>query len=497
MGKPFKSELDQLEKTYEWAKKVQIAQLSSLIDAYRNSPLISVGSGGSLTVARFIELLHQNSGYISKGVTPLDLTYSKSIIKNSNILLLSAGGSNPDILSIFKLVAENDSKSLSAICLRSNTPLLKLSQQYPESKIIELDPPIKKDGFLATNSLIAYFTVILRAYNDSHIIKSELPSSIMAEERPKYFVRNLSKDSSDTWLVLYAGWGYPVATDIESKLFEGAIGNVSMVDYRNFAHGRHNWLARRGDRTNIIALITPDEKALAEKTLNLIPESITIIRIETQFFGPVSSLDLLIKSMFFIGELSSLIGIDPGKPKVPDFGRKLYHLNVPSHLIKQKDEDDTDVISAILKKANRPSISLLEKDELDFWIKSYHAFRERLVDAKISAAVLDYDGTLCAPTERYSGLSKIVVDELERLASNGMVLGIATGRGKSVGQRFREAFKKELWDSIFIGYYNGSDIAPLSDSNKPDKHIPTDESLSEIVKDLHRNKLITSIASSK
>ena len=60
--------------------------------------------------------------------------------------------------------------------------------------------------------------------------------------------------------VLYPPSLLAAASDLESKFTEAAIGNVQTADYRHFAHGRHHWLAKRGNETGVLALITPSIK---------------------------------------------------------------------------------------------------------------------------------------------------------------------------------------------------------------------------------------------
>jgi len=60
--------------------------------------LIAIGSGGSLSACSYAVLLHQQFGGIAKALTPLELNYSKSVIKDINLLFISASGKNTDIL---------------------------------------------------------------------------------------------------------------------------------------------------------------------------------------------------------------------------------------------------------------------------------------------------------------------------------------------------------------------------------------------------------------
>jgi hypothetical protein len=49
-----------------------------------------------------------------------------------------------------------------------------------------------------------------------------------------------------------------------------------------------------------------------------------------------------------------------------------------------------------------------------------------------------------------------------------VVLGVATGRGKSVKEALRQAIQPRIKNRVVIGYYNGGDVAPLTDDTRPD-----------------------------
>ena len=55
---------------------------------------------------------------------------------------------------------------------------------------------------------------------------------------------------------------------------EAALGNLQLADYRNFAHGRHHWLAKRSRTGAVLAFISDADRTLAERTLHLIPSDI-------------------------------------------------------------------------------------------------------------------------------------------------------------------------------------------------------------------------------
>ncbi|MFN0188427.1 MAG: SIS domain-containing protein, partial [Bacteroidia bacterium] len=325
LGKPFTKELELIESTFHWAIEQDTSKIQSLSDT--GAPVYVVGSGGSLSACYFAVYLLQNMGITAKAITPLELYYSRHALSKSRILFLSASGKNSDILFAFKKSLESNPLEITTICMRKGTPLTKLANKYSIANAIEFQLPSGKDGFLATNSLLAYFSILHKSFqkpgtNSIVNFKENFELSI------KTFLDKITTDHTIT--ILYGGWGHPVAIDIESKFTEAALGNIHMSDYRNFAHGRHHWFAKRGKDSAIIALITPEEEGIAKKTLSILPESIPKLLITTDKDSSIGSLELLIKSFTLVNFTGQKQKIDPGRPGVPKFGRLLYNLKYSS-----------------------------------------------------------------------------------------------------------------------------------------------------------------------
>jgi len=59
----------------------------------------------------------------------------------------------------------------------------------------------------------------------------------------------------------------------------------------------------------------------------------------------------------------------------------------------------------------------------------------------------------------------------------GIVIGIATGRGKSVREQLKDELPKKYWRTTFVGYYNGAEIGTLAEDDRPDRSSETHGSL--------------------
>ena len=465
MGKPFSQELNKINQTYIWASEVQIENLEQISEVLFKKPLFVVGSGGSSSACSLFTMLHQKAGIIASAITPLELQYSKNAInKNCNVIFISASGKNSDILFAFDTVIKQEPNNMLSICLKKDSPLSKKSLKYSIASILDFENPAGKDGFLATNSLVAYFTIISRIYKLNNPIKDLLPSVEFLSG-----VRNFSKLLYEdfTITVLYAGWGKPVAIDIESKFSEAGLGNILMSDYRNFGHGRHNWFDKKKKQSAIIALITNEDSELANKTLDLLPAEIPVLRIESDYQYANASIDLLVKSFYLVDEIGKIKNIDPGRPGVPDYGSKLYHLKY-SKFYNKKESISLSVRNAIKRKFGDTEQSSL-KLFLPLWVNAYTNFIENLNKTKFKGIILDYDGTICSLEERFGTPRREIIEKIESFLNNGITIGIVTGRGRSVRENLQKLISNEYWDKFLIGYYNGAQVGTLADDSLPEK----------------------------
>jgi len=492
MGKPFESELDRLKETVDFTLSTDITHFSETIDRATLKPLCIVGSGGSFSACTFVEFLHQRTGMPGKAITPLESYYYQRAYFNSNVLILTASGKNKDILFAFDTAIKNEPDLMINVCTTSNSPLAKQSDKFTLSKIFEFPLPTRKDGFLASNSLVAFFILLARAYKYDIKYKFDQRIRVEFEKDLDTFFKKVKDLKHLTFNVLYGGWSRPVAVDIESKFTEAALANTLIADYRNFGHGRHHWFDKRIESSALIALVTPDEEELASKTLSYLPKSIPLLLIRSQFNGPSATIDLLIKSFFLVSKVGQLQKIDPGRPGVPAFGSKLYHLSYSS-LFKENERLYRQPYLGIQRKIKPEFISNLSSAEIKRWEKHYKTFSNRLFDSHFGCIVLDYDRTICSDENRLTGPGKEISSELERILDGGILIGVVTGRGGSVKHDLRNCIGKKYWKNIFIGYYNGDQLGDLLDDNLPNSEEGKEMSFTKIRKMLKNTHIESDI----
>jgi hydroxymethylpyrimidine pyrophosphatase-like HAD family hydrolase len=424
--------------------------------------------------------------------TPLEVVDS-GVGRNCSAWLLSAGGGNSDIITAFDSIVSGEPSQVVTICGKSKSRLVAAASARPSVERLEFDLPGGKDGFLATNSLFAFCLVIAKAY--LHTFSGQDADSVWRDIICKLGLRleeldgwrdstQLLWDRENT-IVLYGPSIRAAAIDIESKFTEAAIGVVQLADFRNFGHGRHVWLAKRGDRTGILSLTTPNDRELAAKTLSLVPSDVPIAEVQFDGCHLLVCLSSIVFAICVAGWAGRERGIDPGRPGVPDFGRKLYHLRMSRKPTRSAREADADMV-AIERKCGVSIGELERQHRLRFWRGSLKEFKESLYSAEIRAVVFDYDGTLVETTDRFRPPGVAIQGELVRILGTGTLIGIATGRGDSVKHDLRTVLHPSLWDQVFVGYHNCSYVGRLSEDDH--ESTPSDPAIEHAALALRQNE---------
>lgn len=466
MGKPYKTELQQLPDTYRWALALDCSALTNRISMLSSYPLITIGSGGSQSTAALIADLHQTKfGQVARADTPLGAASYLRTLKPASVIVVSAGGKNPDILGIAKAAVESEPASFLAICATKNSPLARLVNGYARGMCFDMEVPTGKDGFLATNSLVALSIVALRAYGYG---TQDLPQSFEPAITTKGTdPRNKRSENTDPFFIarhlvgLYGAHSRSAALDLESKLIEAGLVSVQLADYRNFAHGRHHWLAKNQDSA-VVAFASDDETLLAERTLKLLPREIPSLLIRSRLSDHAAWVGLQAAVFDLVAKFGDARKIDPGRPGVPEFGRRIYHLNAFG---RSKSDLKSTAIGRKRKSWGQEGVGYLETLDVAF-SKVCEKFRT----ARFHGLVLDYDGTVCDHVDRFGAIPKEMAEALNRVVEAGFLLGVATGRGKSVRQALQSAIIKGAWQRVQIGYYNGAVVAGLEDDLQPVKN---------------------------
>ena len=490
MTKYYQRELANLSDVYSAALRFDISDITPVIETSIQLPLVAVGSGGSFSTASFAADLHQRrTGQVSHAATPFE-SISCDEKQNRATICFSASGRNRDIGVAFKLAAQQEAGPVSALVLSDNTPLHHLQRRYAYTDVVGGKDPTFRDGFLAVATLLASSILLTRTYNEVLGSREVFPadfdafmeSSLAGLRLADLSARCEAALARDVTSLLFSPSARSAAVDLESRFVEAALGSLHIADFRNFGHGRHHWMAKRASETGVLAFVSDSDRKLADRTLDLLPDDVPVARVDLDGPSDFQSIAALVAGLHVSEGAGRLSGIDPGKPGVPSFGRKLYGLGPGARGLKTSEANKR---AAIKRKA--PD-ALRDDAQFDVWAAAYHRTIERFDKAKFGGVVFDYDGTICDNRARFDPLPSSVGKALAGLLDHGVKLGVATGRGASAGEALRQCLPQHFWNDVTIGYYNGAKITPLSD-DEDDLLGPFEAP--ELVEALHAHPVLT------
>ncbi len=463
----------------QWAAGQDVAMLRRAVQLYGDRGLLAVGSGGSFTAAAYAADQHfRRYGRPSQAITPLEVfQVPTNAAANAAGLLLSAEGKNHDILAAAKQLRLRACPTI-GLTLRSTSPLVELSDETGAASLAAYNMPWGKDGYLATNSLIATLILLWRAYAADDTVVAELPLLVNWYQQ---FDRRIEQAGDmkrpGRALILHGAVGRIGAIDLESKLAEGALAFGQVCNFRQFAHGRHLQLSQLSEPVTVVSFSTGGDP-LAAETIRLLPTEVgpvldvTLPRISDAGAEIAGVLAAMVITRAWAGE-----HIDPGQPAVPQFGRDLHALDV----------------STLAPHALPPTPSMLRKqasnDSPEVLIQHARRYIERLQAARLRLLVCDFDGTFCDTVKRFEGLDSRIAPELTRLARSGVHLAFATGRGVKLRKVLHDKLPADVWPMVTMGCYSGSFIFSLADIHAAAP--PADPRLSDLAQWLSKTRALS------
>lgn len=489
----YEDELAQLGHSYSAACAANIDSLKLAIASTAESSMIGVGSGGSFTVASLLCSLHEAyTGRVSRPSTPLEIICSPALASSSPVFLVSAEGKNPDIVEALERARRFSSRTVHVLTNRQNSVLMQHVHALPGVKpyVFELD---KKDGYLATNSLLLDAVLVARAYGELSGHPEPMPANMAA--------LRVGNQPVDAWLdsampfvteavrrgaltVVYSPLLRSVAADLESKLSEGALLHTQLADLRSYAHGRHLWLAQRPQDCAILALVEPSLDKLWEGMRSKFPADIPTLAMPLSGVAPVHLIAGLVAQMHLVAAIGRALGKDPGRPDVPNYGREIHYANLrdviplPKAVRPDEEQSKYEVLGA-----HWPS----QRDHGPMR-RAAQTFADTIRAQRFKAVVFDYDGTLCSSQSKDGPPSQDVVEHLVRLTRAGIVVGIASGRGDSIQTCLQEAVPQDILPKIRLGLYNGGWISAADIPPAPPQE--TSEFLSHVTRIVVRLKAL-------
>lgn len=462
MKRKYATELLELPQTYSSCLATDVEAFADVL--LGTGPMVFVGSGGALAAATLAADLHMAStGALGVAMTPLEASTAR-LDPDVGLVVFTARGRHPDASMAIEAARRQGCSHLGVVTGREREEL--------PAPLAALDVRVatvstSQDGFLATNSALGMATMVCLAHGAN--LPSELPlADVVGTLIPRKNIVAIAAPQLSC-----------VAVDLESRLAETGIAAVQVTDFRNLAHGRHVGLVRNERETTLVPIFDGRSERLARRTEELLPDSMDVLRLMSRLEWPASAIDLLVQSMHVVAAVGRSEGVDPGRPGVAGFGRRLYHL--PTRRLLPPNAPDP--VERKLRLASGPS-----REEVEL---AYQAWTTQLEQSRIDAIVLDYDGTCCPTWDRFQPPPPPVQIELCRLLESGMQVGFATGRGKSLLDDTRSWLPKSLWSGVTVGLYNGSLLLPLAED--PGENSRCDGVLAEVADRLEGDALTSNL----
>ena len=333
----FRETLSKVREVLEWSEKQDVSDLRSFLMKDPVRPLIGVSSGGASSPIVYMTMLYSTYQGLAKAVTPLSFaSLSDAVIRNSKVLILSNSGHGVDPnYTSQRAFTLNPANSACITKPRESNDIIARAHRKGAGCFAYNWPDFGLTGFVSALSNIAVFALIYKAFTSDSSFSKKLNignttytyQSRVAGAALKPF------NAYKHYIVLYAGYGEAVATDIETKFVECGYASVQCCDYRNFTHGRFIFVSNNFDDTCIVMLRTPREKQFSEDLIiegkgihkdkatgmyhDLFPADLPVVTIDTDIEGSLASLDLLIKSQVFFSDAALSYGYDPFNPANP------------------------------------------------------------------------------------------------------------------------------------------------------------------------------------
>lgn len=479
----FSEKLDALPATLDLFRDYDARPLADGIGAGRGRHALAVGSGGSVIAAEYFARCRDTLGLGPTTVqTPMQVVLEAYDLSGTNVWLFSAGGDNPDVVAAARaafdrkaafvaIVTRNAAGAAAGIVSRGGGAV------YP----VPVGDP--KDGYLATHSLLASTAALLLASDltcgdprgaDELLDALAGRLTAMRDAGSRSSVKETMSGLSPRHTVIVASDPLlrPLAVLLDTSIWEASLCHVQTADFRNLAHGRHAWMHHRAEDTLILALVGVDSRKTWTAIEAALPEKPRRLELDHGSGGRLDNALAIVDGLGVIEAIGAVVGIDPGKPGIGEFGRSVYE--------NRSLAETADAMSPGVRH-KRSKVARMDAGG-DSGLPLHEIWRGRLdalANADIGGLVFDYDGTIVTTEGRHLLPADELVSELVRLHGSGLRIGIATGRGGSAGEDLRKVLPAEILSTIPIGYYNGGHLRYADVDIEHDPATP-DPAISEV-----------------
>lgn len=456
----FAEKMESLPATVRLAANGPVDAIAAALREGDGRPAVAIGSGGSAIAAEYFARCRTTLGHAMTIVcTPMHFVSSQERWADFDVWIFSAGADNPDVSAALSAALGSSATGIRLVTVNAAGATAVTAAGTARCMTFVLPVADSKDGFLATHSLVAMTAGLLGA--SDRVAKRPSGSGALerfAQDADRIVVEPLSSVAGfrrgDTVVLLHDPQCRTFATLVETSLWETGIAPVQMVDFRNFAHGRHVWAAKHLDTMFTIALTTAMSREIWTGIRDALPSTMRRAEIDFGHAGRFRTAVSVVEGLAAILALGNAAGIDPGRPGRGEFAGAVYGDRGLAVLARQLDPAVRHKQEAMLLHDEPCDPGVCTRATRSEWMRT-------LAAARVGAIVLDYDGTVVATDARLEPPSADIIAELSRLAASGIRIAFATGRGGSAGEALRGALPAHLHPGVVMGYYNGGLIRTL------------------------------------
>lgn len=481
----FTTKLNGLPDTLARMRAFELDGLRNALERAASKRIVSVGAGGSHVSAAYLATCRRTLGHAATAVqTPMDVVVDDGDLQDAEVWLFSASANNADAAAVARAALDRGCAGL-VLCTCNPDGMVAHWVGAHGGEVHIFPVADKKDGYLATHSMIATVASLLLAADALGGIRFEcvidaldrsLTRSLSAEVRAdrRRMVADITVDS--TLVAIVDPRLMPLRLLIETSIWEAAICPVQVTDMRNFGHGRHAWLHHHGDRTWVFAATGDLSRDSWEVIRSVLPSQVSLIVADHDDCGRLKTACALIDGLGWIEAMGASVGIDPGKPGTGAFAHAMYEDESLDQLALQLSPPVRQKLAAAVQIGIR-------SPDLSRTALAWRHHVDGLCDTAIGGLVMDYDGTVVTTKERFEPAGAAIVAELVRLHHQGIVIAFASGRGKSLGRDLRRVLPRTMAAETMVGYYNGGHIRMASvDIEAPGERPEPDPSIAEVVR---------------
>lgn len=470
----FADKLDGLGATAALVRAADLTSLRAAMTDGLRRPAICVGSGGSLASVHYFSHCRETLGAgPTVCQTPLEFVVGNFDLGDIPVWFFTSRGENPDIRAAIDAADQRGAREIHVVTSNPDLFLSRSGQGSIATHVLPVADP--KDGFLSTHSLVAAVYGLLLASQSTGILEQdglldlfsiEMGRRLSTSYRSEVQDRVARTGAVETLIVLADPRLSAAGVVLETSLWETAILPVQRTDFRNFAHGRHTWLAHRVEQTLVLALTGHLTTSVWEDLRAALPQDLKAVQLDFGNAGRLGAALAIIEALVWVEALGVRTDIDPGKPNPGSFAKTVYEAE---SLI----EINRRLTSPARLKWEASSRRDLPSDRNVDAIETHAKALSNIATARFGAVVLDYDGTVVATEHRFDPPAAEVRNEIARLLEQGMMFAFATGRGGSGGHALRALVPADFHPRVTVGYYNGGWICPLAENIEV--HIPPND----------------------